>query len=116
MVMANWVRPWIRVLEHDDPGLTLGVVPGDLDGVFHAFGAAVGEKQRLLRGIAPGVAAASFSARRTASFVGADHEAGVGEFLRLGLDGRHHLGMAVPHVHHGDATGKIDIVPAFHIR
>ncbi len=47
--------------------------------------------------------------------IGCHQDAGMAERVELLLDGFYHVGMAVPRIDHGDATGKINIPFAFHI-
>jgi hypothetical protein len=102
----------VGVLEDNDGG-PLGVVAGDLDRVLHGLGPAV-HKHGLLGEVARRQAA-ELVRQPDGGLVRAHHEAGVGEFIGLGLDGRHHPGMAVADVHHGDAAAEIDVVPALHV-
>ena len=97
----------------DDDALLFGMVAGDLYRVLHRLGAAVGEHCPF-RGLARGDLA-ELHAQLHGHLIGGDHEAGMGEFIRLVLDGLDHLGVGMPHVHDGNASAEINVFIAFHV-
>ena len=93
--------------------LPVGVIPGNLDGVFHGFGATVQQEGRL--GKVPRGYLAEFFVELDGRLIGHDHETGVCEFFRLILYGLDHLRVAVPHIHDSDAAREINILVAVHV-
>jgi hypothetical protein len=99
-------------LEGDGAAAT-GVGAGDLDGVLHRLGAG-GEEEGALGGGA-GHQGIQLLRQLDIAGVGGDLEAGVAELLELLAHRRHHLGVVVAGVEHGDAGGKVDVAVALHV-
>ena len=87
--------------------------PRDLDGVLDRLGPG-GEEHRLGRPLERRRRVQPLG-QPDIGFVGHDLEGGMSEPLRLLGHGRHHLGMAVTGVQHGDAAGEVDIAPALDV-
>ena len=56
-----------------------------------------------------------FFRERDIAFIGADLECGVGKAFQLRLHRGHDLGVAVPGIEYGNATGEIDEAAPFHV-
>lgn len=86
---------------------------GYLDGILHRLGAG-GEKQGALRRRA-GHQGVELLGKLDIAGVGGHLKACVAEFFELFTHCRHHFGMVVARVEHGDAGGKVDVAIALHI-
>ena len=99
-------------VEGDDPASASGVA-GYLDGVLHGLGPGV-DQQGLLGERAGGEGGQAFGQLHVA-LVHGDVEARVQQAIGLLLDGGHHAGVAVAHVHDPDAAREVDDLAAVHI-
>jgi hypothetical protein len=99
------VRPW-----KEPENAMMLVRPGNLDRVYHGFGAR--RKQKRLCGSRKRRDLVQPLAKLDVGLIGHDLEGGVGEGVNLLLDRRDHLGMAVASVEHCDAAGKVDVALA----
>ena len=85
----------------------------DLHGILAGLGPG-GDEDGLLRKIT-GHQGVQTLCQPDVGLIGQDLMAGMGEFGHLAGDRRHHLGVAVPGIDHGDAGGKIDVAVALDI-
>ncbi len=86
---------------------------GDLDGVFDSF--RTGRKQDRLRFAGEWGDGVEPLANRDIGLIGHHLKGGMRIGLELTGDGRHHLGVAVAGVEHGDAAGEIHEAPPLNI-
>ena len=96
-----------------DDCVAAGGDAGDLDRVFHRFGAG-GHEDGFLREITRNDGVQTLG-QTDVMFIGQHLMAGVREFRQLFGDRIHHLGVAMPGVDHCDASGEVDIAVALDV-
>jgi len=102
----------IGSIENND-ARPFGIISGYFNRILNGFSTTV-YKECFFREV-PGSELDETLGQGDGRIIGVDHKAGVSEFFCLVLNGLDHLGMAVPHVHDGNTTGKIKIFIAFYI-